>query len=292
MEAGRPLSAAERERMPNAGTVWLTPLATMRRMLEQAGFVVRRMGDCSASHGAAAASLLNAYAADAPAIASQIGQAALDDLLAAHRLWVEWLDSGRVRKVSVVAEKSKPGAWRHASAAPFGRKMRRPRLDARRPATHASNEHEPAGEAGGEHHHAVGDGGRGATTRAQAGRGEHPCGGAFARSPAADARQHHGQHREQRQRQEPRDRRGDSGRPRGDQEHDRIAEDGHDRRKRDRGQRVPVKQTVADVGHHRGSALAPSANARVPPCTRSTRMTPSGGCDQRNRHERHVRAHG
>ena len=105
MEAGRPLSAAERERMPNAGTVWLTPLATMRRMLERAGFVVRRMDDCSASHSAAAASLLDAYAADAPAIASQIGQAALDDLLAAHRLWVEWLDSGRVRKVSVVAEK-------------------------------------------------------------------------------------------------------------------------------------------------------------------------------------------
>ena len=50
MEAGRPLSAAEQERMPNADTVWLTPLATMRRLLEQAGFVVRQMGDCSASH--------------------------------------------------------------------------------------------------------------------------------------------------------------------------------------------------------------------------------------------------
>ena len=104
MEAGRPLSAAERELMPNAGTVWLTPLATMRRLLERAGFVVRRTCDCSASHSATAASLLNAYAADGPAIAAHIGQAALDDLLAAHRLWVQWLDSGRVRKVSVVAE--------------------------------------------------------------------------------------------------------------------------------------------------------------------------------------------
>lgn len=106
IEAGRPLSAAERARMPNAGTVWLTPVATMRRLLEQAGFAVRWMQDCSVSQSATAASLLNAYAADAPAIASHIGQAALDDLLLAHRLWVEWLEGGRVRKLSVVAERS------------------------------------------------------------------------------------------------------------------------------------------------------------------------------------------
>ena len=109
LEAGRPLTDAEREAMPNAGTVWLTPLAAMRRLLEQAGLVVRWMDDCSASHGATAASLMSAYAADAPAIASHIGHPALDDLLAAHRLWVQWLESGRVRKLSVVAEKLSPG---------------------------------------------------------------------------------------------------------------------------------------------------------------------------------------
>ena len=32
--------------------------------------------------------------------------AALDDLLAAHRLWVEWLDEGRVRKLALVAERA------------------------------------------------------------------------------------------------------------------------------------------------------------------------------------------
>jgi SAM-dependent methyltransferase len=106
VEAGRPLSTAERERMPNAGTVWLTPLATMRRLLERAGFGVRSMRDASAAHGATAAALLDAYCADAPAIAARIGQAGLDDLLTGHRLWVEWLGSGRVRKVAVVAEKS------------------------------------------------------------------------------------------------------------------------------------------------------------------------------------------
>ncbi|MGN6378611.1 MAG: class I SAM-dependent methyltransferase [Gaiellales bacterium] len=106
MEAGLPLTAAEREQMPNAGTVWLTPRETMQRLLAQTGFAVLWMQDCSASHRATAAALLNAYTADAEAIASHIGQAGLDDLLAAHRLWVQWLDSGRVSKVSVVAERS------------------------------------------------------------------------------------------------------------------------------------------------------------------------------------------
>ncbi len=47
----------------------------------------------------------DAYAADAPAITSQIGRRALDELLAAHRLWTQWLASGRVRKIAVVAER-------------------------------------------------------------------------------------------------------------------------------------------------------------------------------------------
>jgi SAM-dependent methyltransferase len=110
IEVGQPLTAAERERMPNAGTVWLTPLATMRQLLARAGFVVRWTCDLSASHSATAASLLDAYTAEAPAIASHIGEAALSDLLAAHRLWVQWLECGRIRKFSVVAEKSEADA--------------------------------------------------------------------------------------------------------------------------------------------------------------------------------------
>ena len=48
---------------------------------------------------------LAAYAADADAIAAQIGRRALGDLLAAHALWIEWLDEGRVRKLALVAER-------------------------------------------------------------------------------------------------------------------------------------------------------------------------------------------
>ena len=39
------------------------------------------------------------------AIASALGDRAVDDLLAAHRLWSDWLRTGRVRKFAVVAEK-------------------------------------------------------------------------------------------------------------------------------------------------------------------------------------------
>jgi hypothetical protein len=55
-----------------------------------------------------ARALADAFAADAADIAARIGRTALDELLAAHRLWVRWLDEGRVRKLALVAERSSP----------------------------------------------------------------------------------------------------------------------------------------------------------------------------------------
>jgi hypothetical protein len=51
-------------------------------------------------------SLAAAFEADEAAIASRIGRRALDELLAAHRLWSEWLATGRVRKFAVVAQRA------------------------------------------------------------------------------------------------------------------------------------------------------------------------------------------
>ena len=73
LEEGEPLTEAERERMPDADTVWLTPLPEMLACLERAGLVVRRQDDCSRSHRAVADSLIDAFAADATDIAAQIG---------------------------------------------------------------------------------------------------------------------------------------------------------------------------------------------------------------------------
>jgi SAM-dependent methyltransferase len=107
MEEGLPLTEAERESMPDADTVWLTPLQDMLTCLERAGLVVRRQEDCSRSHRSVADSLIGAFAADATDIAAQIGRRALEELLAAHRLWSDWLRDGRVRKLAFVAEKKR-----------------------------------------------------------------------------------------------------------------------------------------------------------------------------------------
>ncbi|HEX3975455.1 MAG TPA: class I SAM-dependent methyltransferase [Solirubrobacteraceae bacterium] len=105
IEAGPPLTDSERERMPDADTVWLTPLEEMLTCLERAGLVVGWQDDVSRSHGAMADSLANAFAADSADIAAEIGARALEELLAAHRLWSDWLGDGRVRKFALVARK-------------------------------------------------------------------------------------------------------------------------------------------------------------------------------------------
>jgi SAM-dependent methyltransferase len=112
VEEGLPLTEAERRTMPDADTVWLTPLDEMLTCLERAGLVVRWQADCSRSHRAVADSLIDAFGTDATDIAAQIGHSALDELLAAHRLWSDWLRKGRVRKLAFVAEKrdASPGA--------------------------------------------------------------------------------------------------------------------------------------------------------------------------------------
>jgi len=106
LEEGAPLTDEERELMPAADTVWLTPLPEMLGYLECAGLRVRWQEDCSESHRIVAESLLDAFIADAPAIAPQIGHEALKEVIAAHRLWSDWLRDGRVRKLAVVAERS------------------------------------------------------------------------------------------------------------------------------------------------------------------------------------------
>jgi SAM-dependent methyltransferase len=106
LEEGLPLAAAERSRMPDADTVWLSSLDEIHSDLERAGLVVGWQEDCSASHRAMAESLGHAFDSDATDISAQIGARALEELLAAHRLWSTWLRQGRVRKFALVAQKT------------------------------------------------------------------------------------------------------------------------------------------------------------------------------------------
>jgi SAM-dependent methyltransferase len=105
LEEGEPLTAAEAAAMPDADTVWLTPEDELVAGLEQAGLAVRWRDDQSGSHWAVAEALIAAFTTDQQAIAGRVGRRALDELLAAHRLWSDWLRDGRVRKLAFVAER-------------------------------------------------------------------------------------------------------------------------------------------------------------------------------------------
>ena len=97
LEEGAPLTAAERAAMPGGDTIWLTPLEEMTAALERAGLFVASLQDHSRSHRATAQALERAYAAHGAG-----------DLLAAHRMWIDWLGSGRVRKLAVVSRSGRP----------------------------------------------------------------------------------------------------------------------------------------------------------------------------------------
>ena len=60
LEEGTPLTKAEQEAMPDADTVWLTPLEEMLLALERVGLVVGWQEDRSQSHREVADALIDA----------------------------------------------------------------------------------------------------------------------------------------------------------------------------------------------------------------------------------------
>ena len=105
VEEGRPLTEAERAIMPDADTVWLLPLPQLLSCLERVGLHVRWVEECSRLHQEMVDALIDAFVADQDSITADLGGRAVDELLAAHRLWSDWLSEGRVRKFACVAEK-------------------------------------------------------------------------------------------------------------------------------------------------------------------------------------------
>ena len=108
VEVGEPLTAAERVAMPDADTVWPTSVPELAGCLERAGLAVRWQTDVSRSHAVVVDALLDAFGVHADEIAAQLGPGAIDELVAGHRLWSDWLRRGRVRKLAVVAERADP----------------------------------------------------------------------------------------------------------------------------------------------------------------------------------------
>lgn len=104
VEEGAPLTDVEKRAMPGAGTVWPIPLDALVGQLAGVGLQVRWMGECTRSHRLVADALFGAFLAERSAIAAEIGDGPVDDLLAGHRLWSDWMTTGRVRKLAIVAE--------------------------------------------------------------------------------------------------------------------------------------------------------------------------------------------
>ena len=124
LEEGAPLTDSERAAMPDADTVWPTPLPELLGCLERVGLRVSWQAELSASHLTMVESLTEAFAADEAYIVEHVGRRGYAELVAAHRLWKDWLSRGRVRKFALVAEKQPAGARgteiRGARTAPTG----------------------------------------------------------------------------------------------------------------------------------------------------------------------------
>ncbi len=103
VEEGDPLTEEERAAMPAADTVWPIPLTHLHELLERSGFAVTWQQEHSGAHRDVVDSLLAGFATHESAIAGQSGPEQLESLLASHRLWSEWLHTGRIRKFAIVA---------------------------------------------------------------------------------------------------------------------------------------------------------------------------------------------
>ncbi|KRF37723.1 SAM-dependent methyltransferase [Nocardioides sp. Soil805] len=110
VEVGRPLTEPERGDMPGADTVWPVPLAELVSMLTAVGLDLRWTGDGTRAHRLAADALADAFEADRAAISAELGEEVVDRLVASHRLWSDWMATGRIRKVAGVAQLVDGGA--------------------------------------------------------------------------------------------------------------------------------------------------------------------------------------
>ena len=79
--------------------------------LRDRGGLAGRRHDGRLTHLQTAGALLRSFRFFSAEISRKIGSRALADLITAHQLWCDWLESGRIRKFAVVAvatQRSRP----------------------------------------------------------------------------------------------------------------------------------------------------------------------------------------
>jgi SAM-dependent methyltransferase len=108
VEEGAPLTEAERRVMPAWETVWPISLRELHDHLAAAGLNTVWRHEVTAAHRRVVDALLVQLTAQASAVAKEIGPSRFEALLTSHRLWSEWLRTGRIRKFALVAS-AQPG---------------------------------------------------------------------------------------------------------------------------------------------------------------------------------------
>ncbi|MFB2600348.1 class I SAM-dependent methyltransferase [Herbiconiux sp. P17] len=106
LEAGMPLTPTERAVMPAPDTVWPVPVDDFVTTLAGVGLATVSIEDDTAAQLRVVTALLAQFTANRDRIAAALGTAFTDDLLVSHRLWRDWMSSGRIRKVALVAQKT------------------------------------------------------------------------------------------------------------------------------------------------------------------------------------------
>jgi hypothetical protein len=102
LEEGAPLTSVEQSLMPHSDTTWLVSLEDMVDMLWAAGLCPQRVEDHSQQHWDIVVRLVRAFELQAAPLQQELGGQAYHDLLRAHQLWAQWLQSGRVRKLALL----------------------------------------------------------------------------------------------------------------------------------------------------------------------------------------------
>jgi SAM-dependent methyltransferase len=105
LEEGMPLTPAECAVMPAADTVWPVRLADFMKMLADVGLATESVQEATAAHLRVVTALLAQFTANRDRILAALGTTLTDDLFASHRLWRDWMSSGRIRKFALAARR-------------------------------------------------------------------------------------------------------------------------------------------------------------------------------------------
>ncbi len=103
-EEGSGLTKSERATMPESSTVCLIPQVAMNQVLGACGFRPLYTQNLTSAHARVAEKLWSGYSQHRASLERAMGAKGTARLIDSHRLWADWLTSGRVRKFGVVAQ--------------------------------------------------------------------------------------------------------------------------------------------------------------------------------------------